>query len=110
MGRAGNLFILDGPLNREGGYKWPDVKLRDIYPGKLWPEKLFLGDERKSLELACGELRKQKQDVPFEECIPKGMEHFEAYVRLREERIFELIESRFPRALGLGAPERVASE
>ena len=110
VGRAGNLFILDGPLNREGADKWPDVKLRDVYRGKLWPEKLFLGDERKSLELACEELRKQKQGVPLEECIPKGMEHFEAYVRLREERILELIESRFPRALGFGGPERLASK
>lgn len=103
VGRVGNLFILDGHLNREGADKWPDVKLRDVYRGKLWPEKLFLGEERSSLRLACEELRRQEQKVPLKDCIPSGMEHFEAYVQSREERIFALIESRFPRALGFGA-------
>ena len=67
------------------------------------PKKLFLGDERRSLRLACEELRRQEQKVPLKDCIPSGMEHFEAYVQSREERIFALIESRFPRALGFGA-------
>ena len=96
--RAGNLYILDRTLNQSAGKKWPDEKLEGIFPGRLWPESLFLDPEdAELLKNACEHLR--SKDRAMSERVPDGMRAFGEYVDRRELLIFEKIREQFPLAL-----------
>jgi hypothetical protein len=91
---TGNLFALDEKLNRSAQDDWPDEKLRYYGKNGVSLVDLFLSESECVDLLAACELVKKRDVVA-------GVPRFVAYVEAREQRIFDELYRRFPRAFVL---------